>query len=110
MATNMGRWIILSAAPKLTIAPSTAGSALGGAAVRKLASSSTSSQEPRQLRDDPSLVEGEAGAAENREGDSEEEEGDGEHVNEETGEVGGPRGPEPTRFGDWERNGRCSDF
>ncbi|KAJ1958765.1 hypothetical protein EC988_000085 [Linderina pennispora] len=27
-----------------------------------------------------------------------------------TGEVNGPRGPEPTRFGDWERNGRVSDF
>jgi hypothetical protein len=26
------------------------------------------------------------------------------------GEVNGPRGPEPTRFGDWERSGRCSDF
>jgi hypothetical protein len=25
-------------------------------------------------------------------------------------EVGGPKGPEPTRYGDWERNGRCSDF
>jgi len=25
-------------------------------------------------------------------------------------EHGGPRGPEPTRFGDWERNGRCIDF
>lgn len=25
-------------------------------------------------------------------------------------EVGGPRGPEPTRFGDWERKGRCIDF
>jgi len=25
-------------------------------------------------------------------------------------EHGGPRGPEPTRYGDWERNGRCSDF
>ena len=25
-------------------------------------------------------------------------------------EVGGPRGLEPTRFGDWERKGRCSDF
>ncbi|NXX71789.1 SDHF4 factor, partial [Spizella passerina] len=23
---------------------------------------------------------------------------------------GGPRGPEPTRFGDWERKGRCIDF
>jgi hypothetical protein len=25
-------------------------------------------------------------------------------------EVGGPTGPEPTRFGDWEKNGRCIDF
>ena len=26
------------------------------------------------------------------------------------GETGGPAGPEPTRYGDWERNGRCIDF
>jgi hypothetical protein len=25
-------------------------------------------------------------------------------------EIGGPSGPEPTRYGDWERNGRCIDF
>jgi hypothetical protein len=25
-------------------------------------------------------------------------------------EVGGPSGPEPTRYGDWERKGRCIDF
>jgi hypothetical protein len=25
-------------------------------------------------------------------------------------EVGGREGPEPTRFGDWERAGRCIDF
>jgi hypothetical protein len=25
-------------------------------------------------------------------------------------ELGGPKGPEPTRFGDWEKNGRCVDF
>ena len=25
-------------------------------------------------------------------------------------EKGGPKGPEPTRFGDWESNGRCTDF
>ncbi|MET0291687.1 MAG: succinate dehydrogenase assembly factor 4 [Steroidobacteraceae bacterium] len=25
-------------------------------------------------------------------------------------EQGGPTGPEPTRFGDWERKGRCIDF
>ena len=26
------------------------------------------------------------------------------------GEIGGPAGPEPTRFGDWEQKGRCTDF
>lgn len=30
--------------------------------------------------------------------------------NPKTGEVGGPGGPEPTRFGDWERKGRVTDF
>ncbi len=25
-------------------------------------------------------------------------------------ETGGPAGPEPTRYGDWEVGGRCSDF
>jgi hypothetical protein len=25
-------------------------------------------------------------------------------------EIGGPAGLEPTRYGDWEKNGRCSDF
>jgi hypothetical protein len=25
-------------------------------------------------------------------------------------EIGGPSGPEPTRFGDWEKKGRCIDF
>ncbi|CAP24841.2 Protein CBG04049 [Caenorhabditis briggsae] len=31
-------------------------------------------------------------------------------VNKKTGEVGGPAGPEPTRYGDWERKGRVTDF
>jgi len=25
-------------------------------------------------------------------------------------EFGGPTGPEPTRYGDWEKKGRCIDF
>jgi hypothetical protein len=25
-------------------------------------------------------------------------------------EVGGRKGPDPTRFGDWEKDGRCVDF
>ncbi|KAM4729640.1 succinate dehydrogenase assembly factor 4, mitochondrial [Anableps anableps] len=31
-------------------------------------------------------------------------------INPVTKEKGGPRGPEPTRYGDWERRGRCVDF
>jgi len=27
-----------------------------------------------------------------------------------TAEIGGPSGPEPTRYGDWERKGICVDF
>ena len=25
-------------------------------------------------------------------------------------EIGGPRGPEPTRYGDWQFNGKVTDF
>jgi hypothetical protein len=25
-------------------------------------------------------------------------------------EDGGPKGPEPTRYNDWEQKGRCTDF
>lgn len=34
----------------------------------------------------------------------------GELVNEETGERGGPKGQEPTEYGDWQRKGRVTDF
>ncbi|NBO18082.1 MAG: DUF1674 domain-containing protein [Proteobacteria bacterium] len=27
-----------------------------------------------------------------------------------TEETGGPKGPEPTRYGDWEIGGKCVDF
>jgi len=27
-----------------------------------------------------------------------------------TREIGGRKGPEPTRYGDWEKSGRCIDF
>mgnify|MGYP002716778833 CR=1 FL=1 len=33
-----------------------------------------------------------------------------DNKNPKTGEINGPTGPEPTRYGDWERKGRCSDF
>jgi hypothetical protein len=33
-----------------------------------------------------------------------------EETSERPPEIGGPKGPEPTRYGDWEVKGRCSDF
>eukprot|EP01064_Diplonema_japonicum_P014649 TRINITY_DN22325_c0_g1_i1.p1 TRINITY_DN22325_c0_g1~~TRINITY_DN22325_c0_g1_i1.p1 ORF type:complete len:107 (+),score=21.95 TRINITY_DN22325_c0_g1_i1:42-362(+) len=32
------------------------------------------------------------------------------HRNEKTGEINGYPGLEPTRYGDWEKGGRCIDF
>ena len=32
------------------------------------------------------------------------------HKNKKVKEIGGPKGPEPTRYGDWEFKGRVSDF
>lgn len=31
-------------------------------------------------------------------------------MDKETSEINGPKGPEPTRYGDWERKGICYDF
>ena len=36
--------------------------------------------------------------------------GQGGPAVEKSREHGGPKGPEPTRYGDWEKNGRCIDF
>ena len=33
-----------------------------------------------------------------------------DNTNPKTGEIGGPRGPEPTRYGDWSYKGRAIDF
>lgn len=35
---------------------------------------------------------------------------DSETDNKDIVEIGGPKGPEPTRYGDWEKKGRCIDF
>ncbi len=35
---------------------------------------------------------------------------DGDANSSTIGEVGGREGPDPTRYGDWEKNGRCVDF
>lgn len=31
-------------------------------------------------------------------------------LNQEQKEHGGQEGPDPTRYGDWEKGGRCTDF
>lgn len=33
-----------------------------------------------------------------------------EQIQDKAAEYGGPKGKEPTRYGDWEKNGRCIDF
>ncbi len=33
-----------------------------------------------------------------------------DQIPEKAAEYGGPKGKEPTRYGDWEKNGRCIDF
>ncbi|PNH09454.1 hypothetical protein TSOC_003894 [Tetrabaena socialis] len=49
------------------------------------------------------------GVEEGAEGEEVEEE-EFEVPNASTGELFGPRGREPTRYGDWENKGRCIDF
>jgi hypothetical protein len=39
------------------------------------------------------------------------EDSENKHATEERPkEIGGRKGPDPTRFGDWEKGGRCIDF
>jgi hypothetical protein len=35
---------------------------------------------------------------------------DADEQGQQPAEYGGPKGKEPTRYGDWEKNGRCIDF
>ncbi|KIZ02976.1 hypothetical protein MNEG_4978 [Monoraphidium neglectum] len=51
-----------------------------------------------------------AGAAAAGEGSDADDADANDGINPETGEVGGPKGKEPTRFGDWERGGKAVDF
>lgn len=77
--------------------------------VTRLMCSATQQPQPHQESPNKEQTDAIKEDLETKEEDEGEDEG-GEHVNKATGEIGGPRGPEPTRFGDWERNGRCSDF
>ena len=59
---------------------------------------STPTKKPEPVAD--SSKEGKAGAADR-----------GKHTGPPAAvEIGGRKGLEPTRFGDWEKNGRCTDF
>ncbi|CAL9093971.1 unnamed protein product [Musa acuminata var. zebrina] len=81
---------------------------------RSLASSVPAPEEAARFAPSPTPskpeVEEDAASTKGEEGTTVDEEDDGVQVNKLTGEVGGPKGPEPTRYGDWERGGRCSDF
>ena len=48
--------------------------------------------------------------ANNDSGDVEESTSDTSQQPEAAREIGGRDGPDPTRYGDWEKNGRCIDF
>ncbi|KAH7658157.1 Succinate dehydrogenase assembly factor 4 protein [Dioscorea alata] len=111
MANKLLRLLVFSH----DIGNSRVGLVLGHARSLSSSSSAPPEAELRAAVEDEKKGEAKNGlGSEGRKGDGEEEEGDddngGVHVNKVTGEVGGPRGPEPTRYGDWERGGRCSDF
>ena len=50
------------------------------------------------------------GSAETGSGEQEDQGIRAEDDDRQSEELGGPKGPEPTRYGDWERKGRCIDF
>ncbi|XP_058780660.1 uncharacterized protein LOC131654735 [Vicia villosa] len=77
---------------------------------RLLFSSSSQPHTNTTVRDQPQTPAPESLKQSQKEQEEEEDDSDELDLNKETGEVGGPKGPEPTRYGDWERNGRCSDF
>uniref|UniRef100_A0A5B7AHW8 Succinate dehydrogenase assembly factor 4, mitochondrial n=1 Tax=Davidia involucrata TaxID=16924 RepID=A0A5B7AHW8_DAVIN len=121
MSRNLGRLFssaIELSTPKLGLSYTRSGtvSLSSSNSASRLICFSTHHQQ-QQHQDNPNKQEGEISEIKEKiqnekddDDEDEEDEGDGVDMNEETGEIGGPRGPEPTRYGDWERNGRCSDF
>ncbi len=109
LLTQTSRVLFFSTAPRTASAapakPPSIGSPPGAVGVEKL------SAVPKAAKP--------AGTSEEKCGtdpleDEREDEDMVEMVDPKTGEWGGPtkggRQPEPTRFGDWERKGRCTDF
>lgn len=65
--------------------------------------------DPRPPKPLPAAAERALAEAAARRAAAEQEEKD-RKANDRPREVGGPPGPEPTRYGDWEKNGQASDF
>ncbi|KAM1029673.1 hypothetical protein EV1_041737 [Malus domestica] len=111
MAINLGRLFSSKTIPTICAAEPLTRAGVNSVS-RVLCSSASQSQtqheKPSKEQGEP-IVEKLENQAEEEEEDDDDDNDDG-FVNKKTGEIGGPRGPEPTRFGDWERNGRCSDF
>ena len=57
------------------------------------------------MTDDPQTTPGAKDKSESKPAAQSKDAGEGQ-----AGETGGPKGPEPTRYGDWEKKGRCIDF
>lgn len=60
------------------------------------------------MADDTSKAGESSDSAATPEEDNNAETDSGENIREK--EIGGRGGPDPTRYGDWEKNGRCIDF
>ncbi|XP_027359332.1 succinate dehydrogenase assembly factor 4, mitochondrial [Abrus precatorius] len=78
--------------------------------MRLLRSSSTQQQQENPVHEKTQAPQKSLHDESERSLEPKEDDEDDDDVNKETGEVGGPKGLEPTRYGDWERKGRCYDF
>ncbi|XP_059970904.1 succinate dehydrogenase assembly factor 4, mitochondrial [Mesoplodon densirostris] len=78
--------------------------------LRKISSQGEKSKPIKEPLKKPKLPEGRFDAPEDSNLEKEPLTKFPDDVNPVTKERGGPRGPEPTRYGDWERKGRCIDF
>lgn len=108
MASNLRRLLSTKLAIR-SIGPGPLAAAARPSAIR-LFGSSGQEERPREEREEDAVKESQSKREQVDEEEGEEGDEGEEYVNQETGEIGGPRGPEPTRYGDWERKGRCSDF
>ncbi|XP_037663389.1 succinate dehydrogenase assembly factor 4, mitochondrial-like [Choloepus didactylus] len=78
--------------------------------LRKTSSLGGKSEPAKQSLKKPKLPEGRFDVPEGSHLEKEPLEKFPDDVNPVTKDKGGPRGPEPTRYGDWECKGRCIDF